>query len=308
MARINFAGLLSNGRADLAILGEGIEPDKEARLGSMVRTSVGRRLNGKDRYQAEVGHGVARALKLKTGDRATLLANTGDGAMNTLDVEVVGVCQSFSKDYDNRAIRMPLSAAQELLNAKGANTLVVSLKRTKDTDRVAAILREQSTLRKQEIRTWSQLNDFHPKTVALYDRQFGALLLIILLMVLISVNNSVNMTVFERTAEFGTTRALGNRGSHVLRLVLLENMVLGLVGGVAGVVLGIALAEGISAVGIPMPPPPNADLSYTAYIRPTLQAVTGSFLVGFLATSLAAVQPAIRMARMPIALALRQGV
>ena len=34
MARLNFAGLLNNGRTDLPIIGEGIEPEQEARLGS----------------------------------------------------------------------------------------------------------------------------------------------------------------------------------------------------------------------------------------------------------------------------------
>ena len=36
-ARLNFSGLLNNGRRDLAIIGEGIEAGKEARLGSYQR-------------------------------------------------------------------------------------------------------------------------------------------------------------------------------------------------------------------------------------------------------------------------------
>src|SRR5215510_708907 len=36
MARLNFAGLLNTGRSDVPILGEGVEPDKEAALGSFV--------------------------------------------------------------------------------------------------------------------------------------------------------------------------------------------------------------------------------------------------------------------------------
>src|SRR5690606_12024549 len=78
-----------------------------------------------------------------------------------------------------------------------------------------------------ELRTWKQINDFYEKTVALYDRQFGVLRLIVLLMMLLAVANSVNMTVLERTAEFGTMRAVGRRGSDVFRLVLVENLLLG---------------------------------------------------------------------------------
>ena len=166
--------------------------------------------------------------------------------------------------------------------------------------------KERTVWRDQEVKTWQELNDFYPKTVELYHRQFGGLQFIILLMVLLSVINAVNMTVFERTAEFGTARALGNRGVHVFQMVMLENTLMGLVGGGLGVALGILLAYAISKIGIPMPPPPNADLGYIAYVRVTAGAVIGAFLIGFLATVLAALLPAVRIARMPIAVALRQ--
>jgi putative ABC transport system permease protein len=305
MARLNFSGLLSNGRADYSIVGEGIEPEKEAALGSFLRISAGRRLAGKDRYHLLLGRGVAQALKLKPGDRAILVVNTPDGAMNALDLEVAGIFQSFSKEYDNRAIKIPLVAAQELLNTKGANTLVVSLKKTADTDHLASTLKERTVWRDQEVKTWQELSDFYANTVELYHRQFGALQLIILLMVLLSVTNAVNMTVFERTSEFGTTRALGNRGANVFQMVVLENVLMGLMGCLFGLALGLLLAYAISSIGIPMPPPPNADLGYVAHIRVTANAVIGAFLIGFVATLLASLLPALRVARMPIADALR---
>jgi len=306
MARLSFSGLLSNGRADYSVLGEGIEPDREEALGTFLKISSGRRLAATDRYQAVIGQGVAQALRLAPGDSAMLVANTSDGAMNTLDVEVVGIFQSFSKEYDNRVIKVPLATAQELLNTKGANLLVVSLKRTADTSDVASVLSGRAVARDQEVRTWEALSDFYPKTVDLYRRLFGGLQLIVLLMVLLSVINAVNMTVFERTSEFGTARALGSRGVHIFQLVILENALLGLAGASLGVVLGIVLAYGISKVGIPMPPPPNADLGYVAQIRVTPGAVLGAFLVGFGATALAALLPALKISRMPIVDALRE--
>jgi putative ABC transport system permease protein len=41
-----------------------------------------------------------------------------------------------------------------------------------------------------------QLSDFYEKTVLLYKQQFGILQLIILAMVILSVANVVNMSVF----------------------------------------------------------------------------------------------------------------
>lgn len=308
IGRVFFSGLLNNGRSDMPIIGEGVEPDGERRLGSSLRITAGRQLEDTDTGGILIGHGLARALQLKPGDRAVLLLNTAGGAVNTLDVDVVGVFQSFSKDYDSRAVRIPLATAQDLLDTGGVNTLVISLKHTQDTDAVQRVLREPLAGQDLEVKTWHELNDFYAKTVTLYEVQFGALRLIILLMVLLSVANSVNTSVFERVAEFGTMMALGNRSRVVFRLILAENCLLGLAGAGLGVVLGVILALTISAIGIPMPPPPNSDLPYTGQIRLAPSVVAGAFVVGFLATVGAALMPALKVRRLPIVDALRQAV
>jgi len=308
LSRMHFSGLLNNGRTDLSIVGEGIEPEKEAKLGTYLVISAGRQLTDKDSFGVLLGQGVADALKLAPGDQVTVLVNTAEGAMNTLDFEVVGVFQSFSKDYDARAIKIPLPAAQELLNTHGANLLVVSLARTRDTAAVVAAAEEIAAGRGLEVKGWSELNDFYEKTVALYDRQFGVLRLIILVMVLLSVINSVNMSLFERVGEFGTMRAVGDRGRKIFALVVIEGALLGLIGSVLGVLVGVVLGVAISAVGIPMPPPPNSNLGYTAEIRLVPSVIAGAFVIGWIATVLASIPPAWRVSRVPVVEALRQNV
>lgn len=308
MARIGFSGLLNNGKTDLSIVGEGIEPDREAKLGTHISLLAGRQLSDRDRFGALLGQGVAQALNLAPGDRATLVATTAEGAANTLDVEVVGVFQTFSKDYDARAVKIQLAAAQELLGTRGANTLVISLSRTRDTERVAGVLRGQLIGQGFELNSWEELNDFYDKTVKLYDRQFGALQLIVLAMVVLSVANTVNMSIFERVGEFGTMRAVGDRSSAIIRLVITESLVLGLAGAVLGVLLGILLAIVISTVGIPMPPPPNANVGFEAKIRLVPSMLAAAFAIGVVATVLASILPGLRVARMSLVEALRHNV
>jgi putative ABC transport system permease protein len=255
-----------------------------------------------------LGHGLAHSLKLKPGDWATLVISTPDGALNSQEFQIVGIFQTFSKDYDARAVRIPLAAAQDLLATPGVNTLVVALQRTRDTDAIAATLTEKLAGQGLEVNTWLKLNDFYAKTVAMYDVQFGVLRIIILLMVLLSVINSVNMSVFERIGEFGTMMALGNRSRRVVELIILENVIIGLAGAALGVCLGMALALIISAIGIPMPPPPNADLTYVAHIRIVPSVIVSAFAVGFIATVLATFLPAARVRRIPVVDALRENV
>lgn len=117
----------------------------------------------------------------------------------------------------------------------------------------------QLTDRVLEIKARDELSDFYRSTAALYERQSGVLQAIVLVMVPLSVGNSVNINVFERAGEFGTMMALGNNRLRIFRLVVTENFLLGAVGSTLGVVVGTALASTISAIGIPMPPPPNAN-------------------------------------------------
>jgi putative ABC transport system permease protein len=186
--------------------------------------------------------------------------------------------------------------------------MVVALKRTQDTDLVVESLSRQFTKAGLEVKSWVVLNDFYAKTVDMYDAQFGVLRIIILVMVLLSVANSVNMSVFERVGEFGTMMAVGNRSSRVFALIIAENAIIGLSGAVFGVIVGIILALAISAIGIPMPPPPDSDLSFTAHIRLVPTVILGAFAVGLIATIAAALLPAMRVRRIPVVDALRQSI
>lgn len=308
MQRIQFSGLISNGKTDWAIIGDGMEADQETRLGTHLKLIAGRQLSHDDAYGILLGSGVAHKLGLKPGDHITLLLNMAEGALNSQEFEVIGVFQSFSQDYDARAVRIPLAAAQELLDTSGVNSLVIALKDTADTASVAARLRQTLAGQGVEVLDWQTLNDFYASTVALYERQFGVLQLIILMLVLLSVANSVNMSVFERIGEFGTMMAMGNRQRHIFALVVVENLLLGLLGGLLGVVAGSLLSLLISAIGIPMPPPPNANLGYTAHIRLAPHILIIAFGVGFLATTLASLLPARRVARIPVVQALTQNI
>ncbi|HRO71688.1 MAG TPA: hypothetical protein PK951_14960, partial [Chitinophagaceae bacterium] len=179
MMRANFSGLVHNGRADLPVIGEGIEPDKEAQLGSAITITAGRLLQDSDKFGAIVGEGVASALNLHAGDYITLMANTLNGALNTLECEIVGIFRTFSKEYDDRAIHIHLLAAQELLDTESVHGTIVLLDNTDKTDQVISKIAAALASQNYEIKAWWELADFYQKTEALYRRQFGALQVII---------------------------------------------------------------------------------------------------------------------------------
>lgn len=308
MARLGFAGVLNNGRRDLGIIGEGIEPTPEAEIATFMRFVQGRGLKDEDEDGIVVGQGVAKSLGLQIGDRVTLVMTLSAGAVNTLDFELVGIFQSFSREFDARAVRIPMVAAKNLIDTPSAHVVVAMLDKTEATAATTSLLKRELAGQGYEITAWNELSDFYEKTVDLYDRQFGVLRLIILVMVLLSVVNSVNMTLFERTREFGTMLAVGDRSSTVFRLIMIESVCLGTLGALLGMAIGCLAALGISAIGIPMPPPPNANLGYTALIRIVPETVFTAGAIGFVAAILATVMPARRASHLDVVDALRHGV
>ncbi|NUP14208.1 MAG: ABC transporter permease [Polyangiaceae bacterium] len=67
--------------------------------------------------------------------------------------------------------------------------------------------------------------------------------LVILVIMALVMGNTIAMGVRERTSEYGTMRAIGFMPKHIVFFVLGEAMVLGLLGGLAGVGLGYPFVE-----------------------------------------------------------------
>jgi ABC-type antimicrobial peptide transport system permease subunit len=64
----------------------------------------------------------------------------------------------------------------------------------------------------------------------------------------VGVMNTMLMSVFERTREFGVLRAIGWRPFQVMSMVLAESLVLSLVGGAVGSLLGIGAVRAVENV------------------------------------------------------------
>jgi putative ABC transport system permease protein len=200
MTRVNFSGLANNGRADLPIIGEGVEADKEARLGTAMSFIAGHNLRDDDPFGVIVGEGVAAALQLELGSPLNLTVNTPEGALNTLEFTVAGVFRSFQTTTTAPCISAD-GRAGVALHAGGPQRGGALDDTAHRCGRRGV---RSSWPLSYEVKPWHELADFYNKTVALYRRQFGALQAIILVMLVLSVASTVNMVVYERTGEFGT--------------------------------------------------------------------------------------------------------
>jgi putative ABC transport system permease protein len=116
------------------------------------------------------------------------------------------------------------------------------------------------------------------------------------------IANSLSITIAQRTREFATLRTLGASRRQVLRTVIVEALVMGVLASVVGLFLGLALGKGLfalfDAVGFTLP---NNGLTFET------RTIVVALVVGVLVTLLASLRPALRATRVPPIAAVREG-
>jgi putative ABC transport system permease protein len=303
--RLNFSGLISRGDTTLPFLGEGVDPEKEKLVSRVLQIPHGEGLSGSDPHGIILGRGLASNLGVVPGDSVVLLATTTSGGVNAVEGRVRGIFVTEAKAYDDTAIRVPNSLAQTLLRVSGSHVWVLALDKTEHTTSVVNALRTRFADERLQFVPWFDLSDFYRKVVELLSRQMNAVRLVIALVIVLSICNMLIMNVLERTGEIGTMLAMGTTRRQVLNLFVTEGLLLGVVGGGLGVAVGTVLAHVISAIGIPMPPPPGGSAGYSAQILLTWQLAAGAFALAVATTLLASIYPAWKASRLPIVDALR---
>jgi putative ABC transport system permease protein len=116
------------------------------------------------------------------------------------------------------------------------------------------------------------------------------------------IANTLSITIAQRTRELATLRTLGATRRQVLRSVMLEAFVIGLLASVIGLFLGLGLAKGLNSLLVSF----GIDLPQASTVFAT-RTIIVSLLVGILITLAAALRPALRSTRVPPIAAVREG-
>lgn len=286
LPRVEFSGLVSNGEKSTVMMAAGIEPDDEfAVKGPFLTVRAGEVLSSRSTLQVMLGEGLARSLKAQPGTGLTLMASTTEGALNALDVTVVGVFSTGVPEIDKRLVYTDLATAQKLVVTPRVSTLGVFLDRMEST--LPAQARLGAAHPQLAVQTWTDQATFYRSVKDLYNRIFGALGLIIGVIVVFVVTNAMAMAIIERTREVGTMRALGMLPSQLVRGFAAEGLLLGAAGAGVGALLALALSVALLVFPVQMPPPPGRSVGYPLQVQsdPALYALT---LVAMLALAMLA--------------------
>jgi putative ABC transport system permease protein len=211
---------------------------------------------GLEEFQLELASG--RMLRPEDDGRVVVLGSTmaaarGVAAGDTIEIrgrefEVIGTLQSTLTAPDSTAL-VPLSAAQEMFieslpplitdsvePGELVNQVVVYPEAGADVDEVAT--RIEGAVANSATLTGAEFDEQVGASTAIFNAIIIGVAVISLVVGGLSVINTMAMSVAERTREIGIKRAIGGSRGRIIRALVAEAGLIGLIGGLIGLGLG----------------------------------------------------------------------
>ena len=189
--------------------------------------------------EAVVGSDLAARLRLKVGDTVELA-----GQNQLVQLRVSGIVSSGGEEDGLLFLALPeLQRALDLEGQLSMVRLLVTAEGDRLKTRAAALQQFMNKAKVSEVRQIGRTSEGLLVKVKL-------LMALVTVVVLVSAGSSVtgtmSTTVLERSKEIGLMKAMGGTRWEVLRIFSAEAAMLGILGGVAGYLLGSGIAQFIT--------------------------------------------------------------
>jgi putative ABC transport system permease protein len=277
----------------------GIAGADEGRESFTLHYAQGRALTAEDEGTdvTVLGSDIARKYGKGIGDKIDLKDES---------FTVVGVLEPTLTAPDQAAM-VPMAAAQRLLLKTLPPMFQSRLEASELASQMVVYPMEGADIKVLAALIEAQVPGVAAMTGEDFDRQIGSatsilnsiligVALISLLVGGLSVINTMAMSIAERTREIGVKRAIGGGRRRIVRELVTESALIGLIGGLAGLVLGVAVAWAANEAG---------RSSGTILFEPTLGTAITAIAFGTILGAAAGFVPALHAARLDPVEALR---
>ncbi len=228
----------------------GVDPRVEQRINRLVRgIGEGRYLQPGDRGVTVVGNTVADRLEVELDDDLFLSIVGKGGEVKYAMLRIVGIVTTGSRDIDASICHVTLEDIEEFTGLKGAGEITITVDDWKRIDRTASRLRALVPERDGVI-TWKEvvpgIGGDMESDGAFMDLLTG----IVIVMVVLGVTSAQLTAILERRREFAVLIALGMKSWQVIRLIVSEAVVAGVLGAALGLLLATPMVYHTATTGL----------------------------------------------------------
>ena len=240
---LRFKANLNNGIDETEVIGLGIIPEKYNKVYSTQEYVIAGSSLTSGESKAVIGKGLAELMDLKVNDYMTLLVRTKEETFNTIDLEIGGLVNTPDPLVNNTIVFIPLDIARKALNVEdGVSMITIKTDKGKEITPIMDDINQIFQKKNMTIKAYSW--EESAKTViamsAAQDAETAITLTVILMIGMIGIINNVILSALERTREIGMMKALGMREWEIVLVFMVEATGVGIIGGLAGCLLGAA--------------------------------------------------------------------
>jgi ABC-type lipoprotein release transport system permease subunit len=256
-----------------------------------------------------IGRDLAEKLELAAGGKLVLtLAEEGTGELRSLLLRVAGVFYTGNPMLDKRSAFMNIAALGETMGlVDEMHEIALRFDLPDLTDAEAGALIAPLAGPGLDVAHWKKLAPALASIMSMQQFYFSITVLIVFAIIALGIVNTLTMSLAERTWEFGVLRALGSSPGRLAGLIFAEAASLGFVGAIMGSAVGLILHAVFGTWGFSLGHFQVAGVVFESKMYTILKPlpVLTLALVFVALTTLVAVSPAIRAARIRPADALR---
>ncbi|MFG6490204.1 lipoprotein-releasing ABC transporter permease subunit [Roseateles sp. BYS78W] len=231
----------------------GISPAEEATvtgLGAQLKDGAfGKLVPGA--WNIVLGAELARQLGVGEGDKITLAAGgqmTPAGMVPRYKAfNVVGTFSAGHYEYDSGLAMIHIDDAAKLFRTGGPTGVQLKLRDVHEARRVATDL--QDLMGPQiRVRDWTRANAVWFDAVQIEKRMMSIVLTLIVAVAAFNLLSTLIMTVTDKQSDIAILRTLGASPRSIMGIFIVQGAVSGVIGTLAGVVIGLLIAFNIDVI------------------------------------------------------------
>jgi len=200
-----------------------------------------------------VGSRLALKLGITLGGEVTLVAPRGNvtafGVTPRVKAyPVTAIFEIGMSEYDSALLIMPLEEAQAFFNKDGTVDAIEVF--TTNPDLVDALRPqvEEAVARSALVSDWRQRNQTFFSALEVERNVMFIILTLIILVAALNIISGLTMLVKDKGRDIAILRSMGASRGTILRIFLITGAAIGVLGTLAGFIIGILVAENIEAI------------------------------------------------------------
>jgi lipoprotein-releasing system permease protein len=236
------------------IMVRGIVPSEEPQVSDVASQVIAGSLTDlrPGEFNVVLGSELAHSLRLKIGDKLTLIAPQGQvtpaGVLPRLkQFNVVGVFEAGHYEYDASLAFIDLQDAERMFRQAGPTGLRLKVADMQRAPEVAVDL-SLSLTGSLYLRDWSQQNRNWFAAVQTEKRMMFIILTLIIAVAAFNLVSTLVMTVTDKQADIAILRTLGASPASIMKIFMIQGALVGFIGTAIGVGLGVLVALNVDVI------------------------------------------------------------